>query len=853
MKNQILLFLFLTFLFTQNAEAQHEHSQHSNHSTKKKDSKIQNKTVIYHLNVNDTVMEIAGKKAKMLTTNGQIPAPTLEFVEGDTALIYVKNNTKGTTSFHWHGLILPNQYDGVPLLTTELIKAGETHIFKFPIIQNGTYWYHSHTMYQEQKGLYGGISIAPKEPIKTKEKVIVLSDFTDQNPHNVIRLLKRHTDWYAIKRNAIQSYGKAIATGNLAAKAWLEWKRMPDMDLADVYYDAFLANGKIKEEVENLKAGETIRLRIINGSSSSHFWLHYAGGKMKIVAADGIDVEPTLVDKLLIATAETYDIEVTIPQNADSDTKKYEFRATSWDRYKYTSVWLGDKNATQKAATDLPPLDYFALVNEMKDMMKMMPKMKMGKAPKNRMENGFYANGKAPTNHDILMEDMNRMGMQMGNGNKEMEHGGMKMNNESEKMNHDKMNHNEMKHDKMEMDTSKMNHQNHDGMNHDNMKMQEGKIHEAEKEGMMMSKDDPKANMMKSILKPIGVMMTGYKQLKEQNPDETIFDYTMLKSPNSTKISEQNEEKPVRIVHLYLGGNMLRYVWMINNTPLSEADKIKITKGETVRFVMHNTTMMSHPMHLHGHFFRIINGQGDFAPLKHTVNVAPMETTIIEFDAIEEKDWFFHCHLLYHMMSGMARVVNYQNTTPMITTKAGYRRFAREDKKWYAMANLTGQTNGLWADASIFNFRNEISIEGNTNYTEEFEVEAKAMHYFGAKQFFTAYLGTEIEQEEINRTSDDQPITDAKMKGLVGIRYFLPMHVWSDFRADHEGNFQVELEREDFPLTKRWRANASVEYLINQDEFRYTIGTSYILGQYFALSANYDNRYKWGAGLQIMY
>jgi FtsP/CotA-like multicopper oxidase with cupredoxin domain len=859
MKNQLLLLLF-TLFFCQNVIAQNNNSEHSNHSTQEiKDKikdKIKNKTVVYYLNVNDTVMEMAGKKANLLTTNGQIPAPTLFFTEGDTALIYVKNNTKGTTSFHWHGLLLPNEQDGVPLLTTELIKAGDTHIFKFPIIQNGTYWYHSHTMFQEQKGLYGGISIAPKEPqdfIRTKEKVIVLSDFTDQNPHNVLRLLKRHTDWYAIKRNAIQSYGRAIATGNLSAKAWLEWKRMPDMDLADVYYDAFLANGKIKEEVENLKAGETIRLRVINGSSSSHFWLHYAGGKMKIVAADGINVEPIEVDKLLIATAETYDIEVTIPQNSTNNNEndkqnKYEFRATSWDRYKYTSVWLGDKSATEKAATDLPPLDYFALVNEMKDMMKMMPKMKMGKAPKNRMEDGFYANGKAPTNQDILMEDMKRMGMKMGNGNEGMGHGEMKMENGEMKMSEENgdegMENGEMKmnHDKMKMDSSKMD------------KMQEGKTHDASKEGMIMNKNN---SMVKSMLKPMGVMMTGYKQLKKQNPNETIFDYTMLKSQTSTKIASTkidgiDKDKPVRIIHLYLGGNMLRYVWMINNTPLSEADKIKITKGETVRFVMHNTTMMSHPMHLHGHFFRVINGQGDFAPLKHTLNVAPMETTIIEFDAIEEKDWFFHCHLLYHMVSGMARVVSYSNSTPMITTNSGYRRFAREDKKWYSMANARIQSNGLWADASIFNFRNEISIEGNTNY-EEFEIEAKAMHYFGPKQFFIAYLGTEIEQEEIDRTNDNQDPTEMKVKGLVGIRYFLPMHVWSDFRTDHEGNLQVELEREDFPLTKRWRANAGVTYLINQDEFRYTIGTSYILGQYFGISANYDNRYGWGAGLQIMY
>ncbi len=162
---------------------------------------------------------------------------------------------------------------------------------------------------------------------------------------------------------------------------------------------------------------------------------------------------------------------------------------------------------------------------------------------------------------------------------------------------------------------------------------------------------------------PMGVLMTGYYELKEEYPDETIFDYNMLRSTQPTTL---HEDRPVRIVHLYLGGNMLRYVWMINNQPLSQADKIMIEKGENVRFVFHNTTMMSHPMHLHGHFFRVINAQGEYAPLKHTVNVAPMETTIIEFAATEDKDWFFHCHLLYHMMSGMARIIGYEGSSDLL-------------------------------------------------------------------------------------------------------------------------------------------------------------------------------------------
>lgn len=759
--------------------------------------------VEYNLHVQDTVVDFTGKSRRALATNGQIPAPTLKFTEGDTALIHVHNNTNTSISFHWHGIILPNKEDGVPMLTTEVIEPGDLHTFRFPIVQFGTYWYHSHTMFQEQKGLFGPIVIQPYGAKEKDEKVVMLSDWTDQKAEHVQRQLKRHTEWYAIKRNAVQSYGQAIATGNLGAKAWLEWKRMPEVDLADVYYNAFLTNGKLQDNYIPQGKTETVKLRVINGSSSSHFWLQYAGGKMKIVAADGVDVVPVEVDKLLIATAETYDIEVEVDAG-----KSYEFRATSWDRYKYTSLWLGD--GERVAAEDMQPVDYFGLINEMKGMMAGMKGMKMGKVsmvPATKL----YGHDAAPTYQSEEMK--------MGMGHMHHMHGMKKENSmPGQNDNHD--------HRNMKMD---MEHGNHTKADEDTgMKMNMG-------------------GMDKGT--PFSVMMTGYKQVKGHNSGEVIFDYNMLEAKSMTTLPAEN---PVRVIHLYLTGNMFRYVWTMNNKPLSRADKIAIKQGENVRFVMHNTTMMSHPMHLHGHFFRVINKHGDKSPLKHTVNIAPMENLTMEFEATEDKDWFFHCHLLYHMMSGMARVINYDNTVPALTTERGYKKFAKEDRRFYTQASAMVQSNGAFTDFSFFNIYNELSIEADADYFGAYNAEGKLMRYIDPKQFFVVYAGAEAERYKVFRAADREFTYDNEAIGVLGVRYFLPMHFWSDLRIDHNGIVQVEIEREDIPITARWHIGGGTEYNFAEG-WEYRINTSYRLLRNLAVSANYDSDYGVGAGLQFIY
>lgn len=815
------------------------------------------KVVTYRLTVADTVVNFTGKPTSALATNGSIPAPTLHFTEGDSARIFVTNRTDGTVSFHWHGLLLPNEYDGVPLLNTELIRPGDTYMATFPIVQNGTYWYHSHTGFQEQKGLYGAIVIQPRQPDPVPSQEVVLSDFTTQNPHEVLRQVKKHTDWYAIKRNAVQSYGKALFSGNFGKQLWLEWKRMPGMDLADIYYDAFLANGRPAFDYPDLKAGDTLRLRIINGSASSHFWLHYAGGQMRVVAADGIEVDPVAVDKLLIATAETYDVEVTLPADG-----RYEFRATSWDRYRHTSIWLG--TGTEHPAQPLGKIDYFKLTGEMRDLMKSMPDMVMGKAPAKIPEPKVYSPGEAPSGQELEMKAMQEMGMEMdmdmsmGHGAApmtmdSMTHEGhpdrmpanahkMPMDHSAKEQPADTMNQDQ----KMSMDRPAMDH-------NDEHVMPEGHIIRAsevdgktmEMPGMQAGKDH------QHMGSPRGLQLTGYQELQERFPDDVILNYGMLRSREATAL--QND-RPVRVVHLYLGGNMLRYVWMINNIPLSKADKIMIERGETVRFVFHNTTMMSHPMHLHGHFFRVLNGAGDHAPLKHTVNVASMETTVIEFAATEDKDWFFHCHLLYHMMSGMARIIGYENSSDlMIADRKDYDQFAMEDRKWWGKANLSAQTNGVWADLGYFNTYNELSLEANGDYEGNFEGVFRGMRYLDPKQFLAPYLGFRMEGERLMDNEIGRMETELSPQALIGLRYLLPMMIWSDLSLNQKGQLRFELEREDIPIASRWRASAGVEYLLDENSWEYTIGTSYIMGQYWGLSAKYDNRYGWGGGLMLMW
>ncbi|MBC8414666.1 multicopper oxidase domain-containing protein, partial [bacterium] len=536
----------------------------------------------YNLLIRSQNINLTGHDVAAMTINGGIPGPVLRFTEGETARIHVRNEMAVETSIHWHGLLLPNLQDGVPYLTTPPIKPGGSFTYEFPLKQSGTYWYHSHTGLQEQRGVYGAFVVEPLTGSSTAdlEHVVVLSDWTDEDPEEVLRTLKSGNDYYSLKKGTMQSLSGALKAGALKETLQRSLMRMPPMDIADVAYDAFLTNGGPEEELDALP-GQTVHLRIINAAASTYFYLHYAGGALQITSADGLNVVPVDRNRFLIAVAETYDVFITVPAGG-----AYELRATAQDGSGHTSLFVG--RGSRITAPDVPFPDLY------------------------KMHAGDHTNMADPMTDDKIMK-------------------------------HDNM----MKHNMMEMP-------------------------------------------------------------EEERP---MPPYEHLKSMLPTTLPA---ESPLREVRLELTGDMERYIWSINGKTLNEADMIKIKRGENVRFVLINKTMMHHPMHLHGHFFRVLNRHGDYSPLKHTVDVPPLGETIIEFYADEEKDWFFHCHVLYHMKAGMARAIHYEGSelSPQL---ADIRKYFQKET-WYASTEISILSQMTEGTIRIADTRNTLMLQWEADW-----------------------------------------------------------------------------------------------------------------------------------------
>ena len=725
--------------------------------------------VRYDLYVRDTIVNYSGKEKRAIAVNGQIPMPTLTFTEGDIAEIYVHNELNETTSLHWHGLFLPNKEDGVPNLTQMPIQPGTTHKYTFPIIQNGTHWYHSHSGLQEQIGMYGMFIMNKKENDPTFRKGIddlptvpvILSEWTDLKPENIHRMLHNATDWFAIKKGTTQSYAEAIRQGHFKTKIANEWKRMNAMDVSDVYYDKFLINGKNENQLSQFKGGDKVRLRIANGGASSYFWLTYAGGKITVVASDGNDVEPVEVDRLLIAVSETYDVIVTIP----ADNTSYEFLATPEDRTKSTSLYIG--NGIKQLIAPLPKLKYFEGMKMMNGMMKM--------------------NG-----------DLDDMGMSMSLNQMDMN---VVMYPEITGATNAKNKENESS---MEM---KNDHSNH-------------------------NQNQYNANKLSSI---------------------TTLNYAMLKATDKTTLPK---DAPVKELRFELTGNMNRYVWSLDNKVVSETDKILIKKGENIRITLYNGSMMRHPMHLHGHDFRIINGQEEFAPLKNVMDLMPMETNIIEFNANVEGDWFFHCHILYHMMAGMGRVFTYENQAPnplIPNPKLAQRKLFADDRAFHIMAENDFATNGNDGMAMIQNTRWSLGAEWRLGYNDMhgYEAEFHLGRYIGKMQWLMPFIGFDWRYRkmngEIEKNIFGQENTKDKRAVLsAGVNYTLPMLVIAQAEVFQDGNLRLQLMREDIPVSKRLRMG----FMVNTDT-EYMLEARYILKRNLSLRTHYDSDMGFGVGVNL--
>ena len=663
--------------------------------------------VEYKLNISYKTINITGKDVTAMALNDSIPGPTLRFREGDIARIYFKNNMDVATSVHWHGILLPYRQDGVPYVANPPIAPGETELFEFPIKQAGTYWFHSHTGLQEQRGAYGSIVITPKEGeliSSDQDKVIVLSDWTDENPNEILRTLKSGNDFYSLKKGTMQSLFGATKEGALINVAKRSLMRMPPMDVSDIAYDAFLANGKV-EMTAAANPGEKVRLRFINASTATYFYMQFAGGLIQIVSSDGKDVQPVSVDRFLMTIAETYDLIITVPEKGS-----YEFRATAQDGSGHTSIFIG--SGKRILAPDVPKPNRYKL------------KMPMG-------------------------------------------HGKIKMKG---------------MHSKMKMPMDRM----------------------------------------------IGI---GSKNSDNERP---MSPYKKLRSVGKSTLPKKN---PMREVVLTLTGDMERYIWSINEEILSANNMIRIRHGENVRFIIINKTMMHHPMHLHGHFFRVINGQGDYSPLKHTVDVPPLGTQIIEFEANEYNDWFFHCHILYHAKSGMARVVSYEDKELDADIKKIRHKLYKDS--WYPTFKATAQSHMTNGVAVLSNSKNILSTAWQVGWQEvenpEHDMELAYDRYFN--RYFNLFTG-------VNFTNDFE-------RGIFGIRYLLPFNIEGALRVDNEGEFRIELAQE-LQLTSRFGIFGDIEYDTESKE-EWLFGGKYTLSKNIALTAQYHSDFGAGTGMEFRY
>ena len=377
---------------------------------------------------------------------------------------------------------------------------------------------------------------------------------------------------------------------------------------------------------------------------------------------------------------------------------------------------------------------------------------------------------------------------------------------------------------------------------------------------MKMPEEKP-VDKMYQITSGMPALPSG-KDMGENNSNIVTLNYGMLRAPKKTTLPGG----PWKILNFDLTGNMNRYVWSLNNKVVSESDKILIKKGEDIRIILFNNSMMRHPMHIHGHDFRLLNGQGEYSIMKNIIDIMPMERDTIEFNASEAGgDWFFHCHILYHMMSGMGRVFSYENPladkTDITNTKVAKRGLNSDDRGFHRMARIGIESNGSDGEAMLAQTRWKVSTLWHLGFHDMHGYESETMigRYLGRMQWWYPYIGFDyhykMERGIKNIFGSDEKnwFGQASNKNnrktiAAGIAYTLPMLFVADLRVDGNGKFRFQFGREDIPVTSRLRFNI----MINTDK-EYMTGFRYIVTKYISASTHYDSDMGTGAGFTITY
>ncbi len=586
----------------------------------------------FDLSIGAMPFNVTGRARTATAVNNSVPAPILRFREGDTVTLNVTNRLNEPTSIHWHGLRLPNNMDGVPGLTFKGIMPGETFTYRFPIIQSGTYWYHSHSGMQEQTGLYGPLILEPKEKdpfAYDRDYVVMLSDWTDEDPMEIVSNLKQQSDYYNYGQRTLGTFISDVKRDGLGATLkdrfmWGDMNMSPTdiMDVTGATY-TFLINGQppAASWTGLFARGERLRLRFINGSSMSTFDVRIPGLKMTVVQADGTNVSPVDVEEFRIGVAETFDVLVTPSDEA------HAIFAQAQDRSGYAKAVLATREGMMAS---VPPMDPRPL-RSMADMGMDMSGMDMGGMSMGGMD---MSDGKAMPGMDMSggqsmqmnMDDKPTPGMSMGGGNVMQ----MNMDNKS-------------------MPGMKMDHGSMPGMDMGGMKRMPPAVPSTNADGV-----DPATLSGEPSVDNVAMKAADRQSEAGDGLDgngRQVLAYSQLSALKKSDLGP-----PTRELQFHLTGNMERWTWGFDGKRFSEAEPINIKLGERVRFLLINDTMMEHPIHLHGFLFEVENGQ-DAPPLKHTINVKPGEKVGVVFTADVPGHWAFHCHLLYHMEMGMFRTV----------------------------------------------------------------------------------------------------------------------------------------------------------------------------------------------------
>jgi CopA family copper-resistance protein len=549
------------------------------------------------LSIGEVSVQIGDRTARATTINGTLPGPILRFREGDEAVIRVTNTLDEDTSIHWHGILLPNAMDGVPGVNFPGIRPGETFEYRYPFLQHGTYWYHSHSGMQEQLGHYGALIIDPPGAERheyDREYVVLLSDWTFEDPHRVMARLKKQPHYYNRQKRTVFDFIRDAGERGLgtAVSDRLMWggMRMDPTDLADVNGTTYtyLMNGMAPSQnwTGLFEPGERVRLRIINGSAASFFDIRIPGLPMTVIQKDGLYVKPVETDEFRIAIAETYDVII-----EPGEDRAYALFAESMDRSGYAVGTLAPREGMQ---ADPPPRRERPLLT-MADM---------------GMDHDM-GGGDAHAGHDMPAEDP---------------HAG---------------------HDVPPEDP-------HAGHDMSGMAGMAGSGLRAPGTVPPMSAHGPDTHGPANASVPDQVMSRLHEPGIGLGQDGwRVLTYAQLEAVEPA----HHVAPPEREIELHLTGNMERFMWSIDGKTLSQAEPIRLRLGERVRITMVNDTMMNHPMHLHGMWMELENGNGTAIPRVHTVNVQPAEALSVLVTADAPGPWAFHCHVLYHMDAGMFRIV----------------------------------------------------------------------------------------------------------------------------------------------------------------------------------------------------